>query len=1557
MAVTIATAANYWISPTALSITLNALGEANRIQASVASGSAIVCYIRGIDGLGYDNGHNYRRWPLAIMPTYFSTNDEIYLYVAIPRSAAVGTDALVVFPDKKLDIYGYEVITNPDTGEETQGTQYGTDDYYYIWLQGIITSSGTGYTPREWRELMQTGTLATDEAIDSQEGTWYRWDPVSQTVTFLKEIIMEPASWFRNLIARSFTLNGTTLNGVAIKGETPTDSDDTIVTPAYLDGFGSEKYLRKDQDDSTPYSLGVGGTLRADGGIRTGEIRSNNYTGDSIGDSGYLLTADYNGHSKLTIDEIYVRMKAVFESLEVKKWTVSAGDEIRSCAANIINRTEYLDGSGEPIGYSDIRVPWLLRGIPFILSKFNGRVARKMYASIRKVRVNLTPEQLTEVRTVRCYFLANDGETEIQNWWHQHDLVRCQTMNIVNTQRNTYTGVTTHVGNVFWWRKCKGVSTEPVELEHGKKYHYIDIAYDKAAEDAQSASIYCLLGSDIPAAGDHMVQFGNTVEPGRMNLWIQMVNGGSGYDYDPNSDAPCIKGFKGIYTFDLSKCWYGGNPCKMILSPGNKYHFYGEDFRVIKEYGEVPVATNRGLWTSITPERDDYSPHGQVRKCYYYDEVSHKGCLWRCAIADGQHWTDASGNYISDPAYSALPDEQKVLCSRKPNYTTAEPSESSLDWIKTVDRGLSPVQIFRWYLASVTTVPTPPGTTGSTIPPSGWSTSAPNRPGDAENVYNLWMSIGDKDYQGLLVGEWSTPVRISGDKGTAGEDASDIEWIYTRNNTGTTPDTPPNSGKGTLGGVYKANWTAAEVAAGDDWVPDGWTDNPQGVDYNHKYEYASFRQKSKGHNQTWGDFQRPVLWSHWGTNGMDGDGVEYVFIRTKTDIAPVISGDDSYTDSNGNNYTKDEHLPKVVAGSGGSLNDIEADNSGVSTKKYECTDDPKGVDGTWKYEWVSKRTKASPNAETGVRQWEKYSGSMAQWANWSEDGATVKKIDKYFQATAQKSAPTAASSSTSGWTLNETPSDWSENKKYLWCQEKTTLTDDSVVWGKVYLDKEWAKSGDDAVTYSIQTSLDILRVTDTEFTVSIVKTVGGTSTVYSLSNMPSGLSLTTSNGSVNKSSSKVYNLSGLTAGGNVTLTLLNGSTQVAIKSLRVVEGLKGCVVRVTEWKTNTYYRNDDGASWLSGSNTAIGYIDVVWKEDSSATDGVRFYQCKAAHNNVKSTSSNGPGNTTYWESINPVAPIYTSLLIAKNAYIKFGTGNQFVITNSSNQVQAGMKGDGSIRIWAGASPSAGSFNHEGQSNDTLVESAPFRVYDDGRMYASNAEISGTVKASKYYQAKQTISIRGTYSTVDINEGIQIVEVQSESTSTNATNYVRLPDATNNAGMVVDIYLCRGIQTWGYNLANLTVIAKNGDLVDLYTWLSQTGYPTLSTGQHVKVYSNGSSWIVLEDNDPRVRNVRASSVTANEATINDLKSTDYVAFPSNLKTETFTLPDSPRDGMMIFCKGISSQLTVITRGHAIMNRNGTDNWCDANSSATIADHDSVILVFSSSARKWLYFSCE
>ena len=122
-----------------------------------------------------------------------------------------------------------------------------------------------------------------------------------------------------------------------------------------------------------------------------------------------------------------------------------------------------------------------------------------------------------------------------------------------------------------------------------------------------------------------------------------------------------------------------------------------------------------------------------------------------------------------------------------------------------------------------------------------------------------------------------------------------------------------------------------------------------------------------------------------GDRGVDAKDVEWVYIRTKTNIAPVIDSDISYTDSNGNTYDDDDHLPKVVPGTGGSASDIEMNNSGDVSKPYECTDDPQGVDGTWKYEWEIKRTKGAE--ASGHRTWDPYTGEMTLHNNLAENGA------------------------------------------------------------------------------------------------------------------------------------------------------------------------------------------------------------------------------------------------------------------------------------------------------------------------------------------------------------------------------------------------------------------------------------------------------------------------------------------------------------------------------------------------------------------------------------------
>ena len=84
-----ASASNYWINSTALSITLNVMGDADYIQANVVSGAMIMCYMRNIDGLGYDAGHNYRRWNLIANPTYFNLRPRNMSMLLSPASRKI----------------------------------------------------------------------------------------------------------------------------------------------------------------------------------------------------------------------------------------------------------------------------------------------------------------------------------------------------------------------------------------------------------------------------------------------------------------------------------------------------------------------------------------------------------------------------------------------------------------------------------------------------------------------------------------------------------------------------------------------------------------------------------------------------------------------------------------------------------------------------------------------------------------------------------------------------------------------------------------------------------------------------------------------------------------------------------------------------------------------------------------------------------------------------------------------------------------------------------------------------------------------------------------------------------------------------------------------------------------------------------------------------------------------------------------------------------------------------------------------------------------------------
>lgn len=206
------------------------------------------------------------------------------------------------------------------------------------------------------------------------------------------------------------------------------------------------------------------------------------------------------------------------------------------------------------------------------------------------------------------------------------------------------------------------------------------------------------------------------------------------------------------------------------------------------------------------------------------------------------------------------------------------------------------------YTLAATTPSTPTFTTPSALVGQTVWTIKPPTPTD---TLFLYMSQAMYNPNTGRFGTWTAPIRISGKNGEKGADGTDIEFIYLRN-TGSTPSKP----------------TSVNT---DDYVPSGWTDNPQGITEIYKYEWVCVRTKPSG-TGTWLAFSTPVIWAKWGDKGTDGDGTEYVFKRTEVETAP-----DAILVSS----TMDGFVPTG------------------------WTDEPSGVSADYPFEWVSVRHKTN----------------------------------------------------------------------------------------------------------------------------------------------------------------------------------------------------------------------------------------------------------------------------------------------------------------------------------------------------------------------------------------------------------------------------------------------------------------------------------------------------------------------------------------------------------------------------------------------------------------------
>lgn len=581
-----ATTKDYWISPTALHIELNALDNPDYIQASCVSGAQILVYVTDIvddvqgmyvkDIIGYDAGHNYRRWSLQASPTVFNTHTEKYVYAAIPRDMSFAASAWIVFPSELLDIYG----------KNEKEDQIGDEKYYYINLQGIITSSGdNGTVQRDWKQRISTGYLSSDEAISAigSETEWYNYSNVDGIVTFLKDLTMKAGTWFRVFYAKavnivsggSITFEGQgALNGIA-KEDTSIDSEDRIVTPKYLD----EKSLSRVHDDIAQGLIRFMQGLKLGDGEKGIDAEGNAVLGNAVlGDvqmldavlrrivslgydgatqQGFGIVDRGDGKFRLDIHDLQVWGKAVFQELEVRKLSYAGGNV-------------YLSGSG-------------------------GRIfkAEELY------------DEAGKLRGWRCWLLADDGTTATQNMWHVGDQARCQTFGLADKQKPTRS----------WWRLVTAVSEENVVLTDesgnvlydGKKFAWIEIAKDN-----------CKLGSDVPEAGDSIVLDGNQ-NPNEKNRQGVMILETTG----PNT--PRIVAYKGVVGYTHEGCEV------FKLSPEGS-RIVSTSFEWVSPTGDtIHIVNYRGEWQSGV----SYS---------YYDQVSHGNGVWLCTNADGSTTEPKDGN-------------------------------------------------------------------------------------------------------------------------------------------------------------------------------------------------------------------------------------------------------------------------------------------------------------------------------------------------------------------------------------------------------------------------------------------------------------------------------------------------------------------------------------------------------------------------------------------------------------------------------------------------------------------------------------------------------------------------------------------------------------------------------------------------------------------------------------------------------------------------------------------------------------------------------------------------
>lgn len=244
--------------------------------------------------------------------------------------------------------------------------------------------------------------------------------------------------------------------------------------------------------------------------------------------------------------------------------------------------------------------------------------------------------------------------------------------------------------------------------------------------------------------------------------------------------------------------------------------------------------------------------------------------------------------------------------------------------------------------------------------PSGWT----NHPsGVTASLMYEWVSQRYLDKSTQKWGNWSTP-GIWSRYSERGKDGDGYEYIYRRfsNYVGGSSLAP--------GGQYypPANVDSSEYQQ-DDYVPDGWTDNPTGPTDAIKYEYVWTRKKE---NSKWYAWKTGALWSKWGDKGDQGD--------------PGQDGSDGSDGADGYSITM-SGAPASIRSSLGYLQTTSCTLRAIKTNSSGVTSQAYGYFAVYRYSGSSwnKVSSSSSNQSSYTASWASDTYATKFWFGFCTD--------------------------------------------------------------------------------------------------------------------------------------------------------------------------------------------------------------------------------------------------------------------------------------------------------------------------------------------------------------------------------------------------------------------------------------------------------------------------------------------------------------------------------------------------------------------------------------------